>query len=46
MEYENKEWEMNFKDMFFFALFKWKRIIAISLVLALIFGGFQFVRSF
>ena len=41
MNYENQDWEMSFKDMLFFVLYKWKKIVLVGLALGLVLGGFQ-----
>lgn len=45
MEFENKEWEMSFGDLFRNALYKWKSIMALALVFAILLGGFQAWRT-
>lgn len=45
MEFENKEWEMSFGDLFRNALYKWKCIMALALVFAILLGGFQAWRT-
>ena len=41
MDYENKDWEMSFGDLFLNIFYKWKGIAAVALVFALLLGGYQ-----
>lgn len=43
MEYENGEWSISLKDMCFYLLLRWKKIIVCAIVAALLMGGFQAV---
>ena len=45
MNYENQDWEMSFKDLFFNVLYKWKPIFAVAVVLSLLIGGVQMSRA-
>lgn len=41
MDYENKNWEMSFGDLFLNMIYKWKAIVAFALIFALLLGGYQ-----
>lgn len=42
MEYENDEWEISLKDIFFYVLLRWKKILAVALACAILLGGVCF----
>lgn len=45
MNYENQEWEISLKDLFFSVLNQWKKLLVTAVILAVALGGFQGYRA-
>ncbi len=46
MNYLTQETEISLKDMIFYTVYRWKKILVIALIFALLLGGFQGILSF